>query len=175
MPDASLPASEICSERSAAGIDALGQRDVEVGQEHDLQAAAHVRVVVDDARHVVDQLDDQLRHAVAGRGLAAEDDGARHASSDGRIGLDAVVERDDVQQLEVLPLVLVQALDHARRTCEAGSTVDAGPVADDQRQQLLVARLDARHSARKLGVVGERLQIAQLVEVGQPAVADARR
>ena len=37
----------------------------------------HVRVVVDRLGHRIDQLDDALGHEVAGRGLAAEDKGAR--------------------------------------------------------------------------------------------------
>ena len=49
VPEASLPAVEICSDRSAAGIDLLGVLHVEVGEEHHLEPAAHVGVVVDDA------------------------------------------------------------------------------------------------------------------------------
>ena len=60
------------------GNDVLGGLDVVVRDEHDLQQAVDRRVVVDDVGDVVDQLDDELRHGVAGRRLAAEDDRARH-------------------------------------------------------------------------------------------------
>ena len=60
VPEASMPAVEICSERSAAGMIVLGQADIVVGQEHDLEQAAHRRVGVDTPGDVVDQLDDQL-------------------------------------------------------------------------------------------------------------------
>ena len=92
VPEASLPAVEICSESSAAGINHLSALHVEVGDEDHAQAIAHRAVGVDGRGHGVNQLDDELGHEVAGRGLAAEDDGAR---SDGGVSvvLDAVVER----------------------------------------------------------------------------------
>ena len=55
VPEASMPAVEICSERSAAGMIDLGEADVVVRQEHDLQPAAHSRVVVDDLGDVVER------------------------------------------------------------------------------------------------------------------------
>ena len=89
----------------------LGDRDVVVGQEHDLDPAGHVGVGVDHRRDRVDQLDDALGLLIARRGLRAEDDRAgRHG--DGRVRLDPVVHGDDVEQLEQLALVLVQPLDH---------------------------------------------------------------
>ena len=56
VPEASLPAVEICSDRSAAGIDVLRELDVEVGQENDASAGrATSRVGVDDVGHRVDR------------------------------------------------------------------------------------------------------------------------
>ena len=43
VPEASLPAVEICSERSAAGKIRCAVLDVVVGQEGDLQPASHRR------------------------------------------------------------------------------------------------------------------------------------
>jgi hypothetical protein len=40
VPDASMPAVEICSDRSARGDDDLGKAHIVVRQEHDLQQAA---------------------------------------------------------------------------------------------------------------------------------------
>ena len=45
VPDASMPAVEICSDRSAAGHDLFGQADIVVRQEDDLEAASNRRVV----------------------------------------------------------------------------------------------------------------------------------
>ena len=59
------------------GIDALAELDVVVGQEDDLEPVADHGVAVDDFGDGVDELDDELGHAIAGRGLAAEDEGAR--------------------------------------------------------------------------------------------------
>ena len=65
--------------------------------------------MVDHLADRVDQLDHELGHVIAGRRLAAEDEGAR---DDGVVGvlLDALVEADDVQQVQMLALVLVHAL-----------------------------------------------------------------
>ena len=110
VPDASLPAVEICSERSAAGNDPLGERDAVVGQEGDLELVAHARVGVDLRADGVDRPDDVLRHVVARRGLGREDeDAGLHVER--RVLQDAAVKGEDVQQIQVLALVLVQALD----------------------------------------------------------------
>ena len=55
---------------------------VEVGEEDDLQSVAHDRVGVHDFADGVDELDDALGQEIAGRGFAAEDEGAR-----GHVGL----------------------------------------------------------------------------------------
>ena len=91
VPEASLPAVEICSERSAAGIDVLAVLDVEVGEEDHLEQRRHAGIAVDHVRDAVDQPDDELGHAVSGGGLAAEDDRAGRAVVAGP-ALDAVVQ-----------------------------------------------------------------------------------
>jgi hypothetical protein len=78
VPEASLPAVEICSERSAAGMMLLGERHAVVGQEGDLQLAADARVGVDARADDIDRADDVLREIVAGGRLGAEDKDARH-------------------------------------------------------------------------------------------------
>ena len=55
VPEASLPAVEICSDRSAAGKIALAVLDVEVGQEDDPQAVRASRVGVHHLGHRVDR------------------------------------------------------------------------------------------------------------------------
>ena len=61
-----------------------------------------------------------------------------------------------------------------RLTCTSksasGSTRDAGRGrAHGAASSSLLARLTARHAAAEAGVVGERLELAQLLEVGEPA------
>ena len=65
------------------GIDVMAALDVEVREEDDFQEPRDAAILVDDRRHRVDQLDDQLGHAIAGRGLAAEDHRPRRDRSGG--------------------------------------------------------------------------------------------
>src|SRR5262249_41642420 len=58
-------------------IDALAILDVKVGDEHNLEQLVHLGVAVDDVGDGVDQLDNQLRHAIAGRCFASEEESAR--------------------------------------------------------------------------------------------------
>ena len=77
VPEASVPAVEICSDRSAAGIDVLGGRHVESARKKTLSRPLQTGSLLIASRERMDELDDELGHPVAGRGLAAEDDGAR--------------------------------------------------------------------------------------------------
>ena len=115
--------------------DHLGQAHIVVRHEHHLQQAAHRRVVVDDPRDVVDQLDDQLGLHVARRRLAGEDLHPRHPVALG-MGADRVVERDRLEDVEQLALVFVDALDlhveqraRDRRRCRAGRVISLASVA----------------------------------------------
>ena len=76
VPEASYPAVEICSERSAAGVDLLRVLHIEVRKKDHLEHAVDAVIAVDHVRYTVDQLDDELCDPVSGRGLSAEDDGA---------------------------------------------------------------------------------------------------
>ena len=83
-----------------------------------------------------------------------------------------IVENDDAQRIEKLPLVFVDALD---LTVENGVRVDA--LAGRRSQPIGEARLGltrgiAKHVAKSF-VVGKRLELGQLTEVRYPAVADA--
>ena len=98
VPEASLPAVEICSDRSAAGIDALGVLHA-VGRAGRRAGGRSCRgSLLMTSPTLVDELDDELGRHVAGRGLAAEDDGARGFVARG-IELEPVVERDGVQDV----------------------------------------------------------------------------
>jgi len=100
----------------AAGADHLHGADAVVGEEGHFQAITHLRVIVDNLSHVADQLDDQLGHGVARGGLAADQHAAIGPA--GRVtALDAIIEMNDVQDIEQLAFVLVDALDlHVKQT-----------------------------------------------------------
>ena len=151
-------------------VDQLTALHVEVGQEGDLETAVDVGVVVDRLAHRVDELDDQLGDVVAGRGLAAENESAR-GDVEPRVLLEPVVQGDDVQRVEVLALVLVNALDlnveHPVRV-----ELDARLRRDQVRQPGLVLPLDRAPALLEGRIVGVSLQTAQLLQVHQPAFAD---
>ena len=152
----------------AGGHHELGDRDVVVGNEHDLDPAGHVGVGIDHGRDRVDQLDDALGLLVARRGLGAEDDRAgRHGG--GRVCLDPVVHGDDVEQLEELALVLVQPLDHDVEQ-RSGIDDDAGGGEDMKGQVDLVLPLGLAPLRPELRIIGEGLELPQPFQVGQPPV-----
>ncbi len=108
-------------------------------------------VRVDDAGDVVDELDDALGHHVARRRLAREDHRARHGE---RLGVrpQLVVTRHDVQQVEQLPLVLVDALDlHVEQRVHV--EVDADATLHLGVEAPLVGQLDLAELAPELGVL----------------------
>ena len=132
-----------------------------------------LRVRVDDARDVVDQLDDALGHHVAGRRLAGEEHRARHGVGVG-VGLQPVVARDDVQQVEQLPLVLVDALDlHVEQRVHV--EVDADAALHFGVEAPLVLELDRAELAAEPGVVGQAAHAVELLEVVFPRVAQVPR
>ena len=146
---------------------------VEVGKEHDPQLLAHRRIGVNGRGHRVDQLDDQLGHGVSRRRLGAEDDGARRNRQVG-IFLDPVVQGDDVQDVQQLPLVLVQALD---LDIEHGGRIDdlPGALLHQGCQDHFARVLHLAPLLAELRVVDQRLQLAQFGFVGQPAAANLAR
>ncbi len=109
----------------------------------------------------MDELDDQLGRIVAGRCLAAEDDGSRRGIA---AALEVTVQRHRVQHVEVLALVLVDALDlHVEHG--VGQQLDAVRVLRVSRQGLFVGPLDLTPSFAELAVVAPGLELTQAVEV----------
>src|SRR5512143_2237475 len=83
---------------------------VEVRKEDNFQPSSNIGIVIDHLGNGIDQLDNQLCHEVSRRGLAAEDERAGHYVLIGSF-LDAIVQSNNVQNVEVLPLVFVDPLD----------------------------------------------------------------
>ncbi len=147
--------------------DRFGEADIVVRQEDHLEPVPHQRVVVDDARDVVRQLDDELGAHIAGRGLAGEDLHPRRPVLL-RVGADRLVERDRFEDVEELTLVFVDALDlHV----EQRSRVDAnaGPRPDHAHQRVLVGALDQRPAFDEARIAGESLQADELCGIVEDA------
>ena len=88
----------------------LSGRDIVVVNEDNLDAPVDVRVVVHQLSDSVDELDDRLGADVAGSGLRAENEDAVGCVQR-RVVLHAEVQVQDVEGIEQLTLVLMQALD----------------------------------------------------------------
>lgn len=104
------------------------------------------------------------------RYLSADHDGSRNEGSLG-VSLDAVVERNDVQTVEQLALVLVDPLDlHV----EHGRQVDRDAVLllEERRQLHLVLLLDRLHGPDEAGIVHVSLQLLQILQMRDPTVSD---
>ena len=85
-----------------------------------------------------------------------------------------VIQADDVQDIQVLPLVFMDALDlHVED--RRGIHHHAGALFDQCRKGGLVRVLDLAPFGAELGVVGQRFELAQLREIAHPVVADALR
>src|SRR6267142_7121564 len=96
----------------AGGNQPLCEADVILGEEEHFEAATNLRVSIDDGSYVVDQLDDEFGQVVCWRRFAGEEKGARWYLQM-RVIAQLVVEYDDVQDVQELALVLVDALDLA--------------------------------------------------------------
>ena len=91
------------------GHQLFGQGDPVVLQEDHLELVLADRICGDLAGQRVDELDDLLGHMIAGRCLGPEEEGL---GGEVHVGIvpQLVVQMDDVQHVEQLPLVLVQPL-----------------------------------------------------------------
>ena len=85
-----------------------------------------------------------------------------------RILAQSLVERDDVQHVQVLALVLVDAL-HLDVEERRGVDDDAGALADALRERFLVQPLDAAPFLLKRGVVGARFERLEPRQIRRPS------
>ncbi len=126
---------------------------------------------MDDVGDVVDELDDELGEIVARCRLAREDDRAGRAGRV-RVGLDAVVEGDDVEHVEELALVFVDALHlHVEEGVRADG--DPGVLQHVGREPFLVGPLHGTEGLAEGGVVGQGFELADLFQIDDPVAPDA--
>ena len=90
-------------------IDLLTQLHVVVRQKHHPESTVHVRIGIDGVGDAINKANDQLRHVVARRSLTAKQHRARCHVTRLPI-LDPQVLGDDLQGVQVLALVFVNAL-----------------------------------------------------------------
>ena len=151
--------------------DLLGEGHAVVLEEHHLELALANRVGVDDGGDGVREADDLLGHPVTRSGLTTDHDGARH---DFLAVLDLDVKMDGVEDVQELALVFVDALDlHIEE--RVGIDIDTLRCLEVLGEAFLVLLLDGHEFLLELGVLGELLELAQVVEVLDPAFADLGR
>jgi len=115
--------------------------------------------------------DDLFGHGVAGGRLATDQNAAIDPVS--RVAtLDPVIEVDGVQDGQELALVFVDALDlDVEQAADREGHAAVGP--DQVGQPLFVLVPHGRPALPEVGVIGQRGELLQLIEVGDPALADA--
>ena len=152
---------------------ALGEGNPVVRHEGDLEFALDAGVGVDLGANGVDRLDDELGGVIARRSLGREDEGARR---DVEVGVleQAAVEPKDVEQVEVLALVFVEALDlHIEHG--GGVNLNAALIKDALGEFFFVRVFNRHEFLAERSVVGRGLKLAQQVEIALPAAADGAR
>ena len=143
--------------------------DVVVLHKHDLQPLGHFGIGGNDLGQGQQSVDDVLGDDVSRGGLGAEDG---HQGNRGQVtGLDLKILVDQVQQVQLLPLVLMQPLglnvEHG-----VGVHSDALLLLKPAAQLPLVFLLDFRQPLQYGGVVGEGQQLFQLGCILVEALAD---
>ena len=143
--------------------DNFGLANIVVFNVDDLQKVTDVLVIVNNFANAADKVDDSLSHPVAGSGLASEDRHTRckfltlfraHC-------LDRQVSVNDTEDVQLLPLVLVYALDLDIEEC---FWVDANAccIHDVLRQADFVGIFDLLPFLFKILIVKEVFEFVQL-------------
>ncbi len=139
---------------------AFGNRHAVIGQKDDLQLSLAGRVLVDHGGEIVNELDDELGQMISGRGFPGEEKRARRSF---RIGILAqtIVKDHDMERVQQLPLVLVNALDLAVEDA-VGVGGFAGGGAHPVEEAQLRGAFGFPESRAELRIVGQRLQARDL-------------
>lgn len=148
--------------------DNLSFTDIIVLQEDDLQQVADIRILVDHLTNLVDEVDHGLRHPVSRCGLASKDGDAwsELLLLLGRHLLDLKVAVDYTKDIQLLTLVLVNALDLHIEKC-SGVDGDAVVLLDVLCKSHLVRVLDLAELLPEVLVIDERLELMQESQVFQ--------
>ena len=90
-----------------------------------------------------------------------------------RVVLETQVEGEDVEHVQVLSLVFMDAF-HEHVEERLWRNRDAGALGDQRGEPTLVRELHLAPMPLELGVVSQRFELPQSIQMLQPAVADAR-
>ena len=117
--------------------------------------------MVDGARDVIGQFDDEFGLLITGRRFAGKDFHTRHPAVT-RLGTDCLIQRHGVQQVQQLALVLVDTFD---LHIEHGFGVDhnAEALINQGRQGAFVLQPLFSESLAKVCTPGKRFQLDQVV------------
>ena len=152
--------------------DDLGQRDFIVFNEDHLELVLHLRVRVYKIGNGDDERNDLLGQIIACGCLGREDECLR-IDRLFRVILDIVVKRQDMQDIQQLPLVFMQALDlHVEDRIRVD--VDTVVLRDISGKAYLVLALDGLQIFQNIRIVTVLEQRFERVRVVQEAVADER-
>ncbi len=126
--------------------------------------------MIDRARHVARQFDDQLGIVIARCRLAAEQFDARHPVLF-RVRPDLIIERHGLDDVEQLPFIFVDTLD---LDVEHSARIDPGVhlLAQYIGQRFLVGPLHAQEFLLKGAVVGKGIKVAQRFGIVHETVAN---
>ena len=123
---------------------------------------AHRHVFVYDGRHVINQTDDLFGHPITRRGFTTKNNGARRDAF--FTAAYAVVQCDDVQDIEQLAFVFVYALNlHIKQTVYI--EFNAGLLLYLIGQTLFIGQLHFSKGLAEIGIIGQRRDFFDLREV----------
>ena len=128
------------------------------------------RVVIHHIRNSVNQLNDELRSVVACRRLCPENKSSGYHIQSG-VHLQVVIQPNDMQDIQQLSFIFMQTL---HLNIKNGIRIDINPLCflDILRQCNFVFLLDCRKSAAEGGILCIRHQLFQLIQIGNPTLAD---
>ena len=151
--------------------DLFGEGDAVVLEEHHLELALANWVGVDNGSHGVCEADNLLGHPVTRSGLPANHDGARQ---DFLAVLELDVQVDGMQDVQELALVFVNTL-HLHVEERVGVDFHALRFLEVLGEAFLVLLLDGHECLLEFGVLCERFEFPEVVQILDPAVANLRR
>ena len=163
-------AVEICSDTSRGRENQLRVGNAVILNEHYLQLALNRRIVVDNVRYAVDQLNGQLRPAVPCGSLGSEDKGSGieiHL----RMVFDLIVQIHYMKDVHQLSLILMKPL-HLHVKDGSGIYFNAVVLFDVFCQTEFILIFDIHKLLLRFFVVRVNLHLADLGKIRDPLVSD---
>ena len=150
-----------------SGDDLFRQEHPIIGQKHDLELAAHARIIIDHLADIVDQFNDLLGGPIPGGGFAGEHIDARHRRFD--LVLDeAQILIDDAHDVEQLAFVFVNPF---HLDIEEGMWIHENlrRLLNHGCQAFFIGMLDVHEGTLETTVIRIGFQSYKFIQVGNPA------